>query len=142
MLSDDDKFLLLAKKIKSLQEQVAQKGDRGEQGEQGPQGLPGPAGRNGKDGLNGRDGSDGRDGVDGLNGKDGKDGISVIDAQVDFDGSLVIKLSDGSELDVGKVTGDSSDKGMTVLQQTSGQKVYVQSTAPDNPQPNDIWYQI
>ena len=36
----------------------------------------------------GKDGKDGRDGVDGV------DGVSVTNAHIDFDGSLVISLSD------------------------------------------------
>jgi hypothetical protein len=69
-------------------------------GEQGPKG---PAGRDGKDGLNGRDGVNGVDGKDGKDGVDGSDGISVVDARVDFDGGLVITLSDGSEIDAGQI---------------------------------------
>lgn len=69
-------------------------------GEQGPQG---PAGKDGKDGLNGRDGKDGIDGKDGKDGIDGKDGVSVVDATVDFDGSLVITLSDGNQIDAGQI---------------------------------------
>jgi hypothetical protein len=69
-------------------------------GAQGPQGA---AGRDGKDGLNGRDGKDGVDGKDGKDGTDGVDGISVVDARVDFDGGLVMTLSDGSEIDAGQI---------------------------------------
>jgi len=69
-------------------------------GEQGPKG---PAGRDGKDGLNGRDGVNGVNGKDGKDGVDGSDGISVVDARVDFDGGLVITLSDGSEIDAGQI---------------------------------------
>jgi hypothetical protein len=68
----------------------------------------------GKDGI---DGKDGRDGVDGRNGKDGisitgpkgadggagEDGVGVQDAHIDFDGSLIITLTDGKELNVGEV---------------------------------------
>lgn len=69
----------------------------------GAQGPQGPAGRDGKDGLNGRDGKDGVDGKDGKDGTDGVDGISVVDARVDFDGGLVMVLSDGSEIDAGQI---------------------------------------
>lgn len=69
----------------------------------GAQGPQGPAGRDGKDGLNGRDGKDGVDGKDGKDGTDGVDGISVVDARVDFDGGLVMTLSDGSEIDAGQI---------------------------------------
>jgi hypothetical protein len=69
-------------------------------------GAPGKDGKNGKDGLPGpagRDGRDGKDGKDGVDGQDGKDGVSVVDAKIDFDGSLVITLSNGNEIDAGLV---------------------------------------
>jgi len=71
-----------------------------EKGEQGIQGPKGDQGDRGRDGLQGKDGLPGRDGKNGL---DGKDGISVQDAKIDFDGSLVITLSDGREINVGEV---------------------------------------
>ena len=70
---------------------VPQKGDKGDKGDKGADG------RQGIDGKNGRDGRDGKDGLD------GKDGVSVSNAQIDFDGSLVITLSTGQEINVGEV---------------------------------------
>jgi hypothetical protein len=70
------------------------------------QGVAGPKGEKGRDGRDGKDGyagKDGKDGLDGKDGKDGEDGISVSDAQIDFDGSLLITLSDGREIDAGTV---------------------------------------
>lgn len=102
---------------------------------------PGPAGKdgkNGKDGAKGADGfqgRDGRDGKDGVDGKDGKDGVSVQDAYLAADGSLVIVLSDGREIDVGSLDlyaskGDSHS--MSVLKQTQDTaeliKIFVQKT--------------
>ena len=69
-------------------------------GEQGIQGPKGDQGDRGLDGANGRDGRDGKDGRDGL---DGVDGVGVRDAKIDFDGSLVISLSTGREINVGEV---------------------------------------
>jgi len=72
----------------------------------GRDGANGTDGRDGKDGKSGRDGLKGDRGVDGQAGRDGVDGvdgISVVNAQIDFDGSLVITLSDGRELNVGEV---------------------------------------
>ena len=66
----------------------------------GPRGPKGEPGERGLDGANGRDG---RDGADGRNGVDGQDGVSVTDAKIDFDGSLVITLSTGREINVGEV---------------------------------------
>ena len=68
--------------------------ERGPKGDQGERGLDGAPGRDGVDGRNGRDGKDG---------KDGKDGVSVTDAKIDFDGSLIITLSTGREINVGEV---------------------------------------
>jgi hypothetical protein len=70
---------------------VPEKGDKGDKG------------ADGKQGKDGRDGKDGKDGINGKDGADGKDGVSVRDAKIDFDGSLVITLSTGQELNVGEV---------------------------------------
>ena len=70
---------------------VPEKGDKGDKGDKGADG------RQGVDGKNGLNGRDGKDGVDGA------DGVSVTDAKIDFDGSLVITLSTGKELNVGEV---------------------------------------
>lgn len=91
----------LNKKFEELLNTPAMKGEKGDKGDKGD---TGPAG---KDGLIGRDGKDGKDGRDGV---DGKDGVSVVDAYIDFDGSLVIKLSDGNVIDAGKVVSDSIAK--------------------------------
>ena len=70
---------------------VPEKGDKGDRGQDG------------RDGQNGRDGKDGKDGKDGQNGQDGQDGVSVTDANIDFDGSLIITLSSGRVINVGEV---------------------------------------
>lgn len=76
-------------KVASVQDgQDGKNGKDGRDGKQGPAGATGPAGR---------DGVPGRDGVDGSNGT----GVSA--ARIDFDGSLVITLDDGREINVGEV---------------------------------------
>jgi hypothetical protein len=70
---------------------VPEKGDKGDKGDKGA------------DGRQGIDGKNGQNGVDGKDGLDGKDGVSVTDAKIDFDGSLVITLSTGQEINVGEV---------------------------------------
>lgn len=80
-------------------------------GEQGDRGLKGDKGDTGRDGKDGRDGRDGIDGSSGKNGKDGVDGVSVVSAKIDFDDTLVIKLSNGKELNVGEVKGEKGEKG-------------------------------
>jgi len=72
---------------------VPEKGDKGDKGDKGADG------RQGVDGKNGQNGVDGKDGID------GKDGVSVSNAQIDFDGSLVISLSTGQQINVGEVVG-------------------------------------
>jgi hypothetical protein len=93
---------LIVEAIKVMQEKVDAQVNRiadfvpekGEKGDKGERGL---------DGRQGVDGKDGRDGINGRDGKDGADGISVVDAKIDFDGSLIITLSTGKELNVGEV---------------------------------------
>jgi hypothetical protein len=85
-------------KLEALVESVQKmQGPQGDRGADGKDGKDGPAGR---DGLPGRDGQSGKDGVDGA---DGIDGVSVASANIDFDGSLIISLSDGREINVGEV---------------------------------------
>ena len=72
----------------------------------GRDGSNGKDGRDGKDGKSGRDGLKGDRGLDGQAGRDGVDGVdgvSVVNANIDFDGSLIISLSDGREINVGEV---------------------------------------
>ena len=76
-------------KVASVQDgQDGKNGKDGRDGKQGPAGSRGPAGR---------DGVPGRDGVDGDN------GTGVASARIDFDGSLVIVLDNGREINVGEV---------------------------------------
>lgn len=115
----DTNLLVLAKEFSKLRSDVKEvlKMPVGPEGKQGERGLPG---KDGKDGLNGRDGigiqgpagapgRDGRDGKDGKDGIDGQDGVSVTNAYIDFDGSLVIELSDGNQIDAGFVSVESRD---------------------------------
>ena len=72
----------------------------------GRDGSSGSDGRNGRDGKPGRDGVNGKQGTPGTPGKDGvdgEDGVSVTNANIDFDGSLVISLSTGQQINVGEV---------------------------------------
>ena len=72
----------------------------GRDGSNGKDGRDGKDGKSGKDGLKGDKGDSGKDGRDGV---DGVDGVSVVNANIDFDGSLIISLSDGREINVGEV---------------------------------------
>ena len=87
----------------------------------GRDGIDGKDGRDGKDGKAGRDGKDGKQGPQGLKGQDGADGldgISVANANIDFDGSLIIALSNGKEINVGEVVSTDLQERIKVI--TSG----------------------
>ena len=90
--TNEDVANQLALRIASIKD-----GRDGKDGKNGKDGRDGKAGRDGKDGNKGDKGADGRDGVDGV------DGVSVVNANIDFDGSLIISLSDGREINVGEV---------------------------------------
>ena len=80
----------------------------------GRDGINGKDGRDGKDGKAGKDGINGKQGIQGpkgQNGVDGLDGVSVVNAHIDFDGSLIIDLSTGTAINVGEVvSSDLADK--------------------------------
>ncbi len=102
---------------------------KGETGEQGPVGEPGADGKDGTDGVNGADGKSayelaledgfegslhewllslavrGAAGENGADGEDGADGRGVEEAYVDEDGNLIVRLTDGTELNAGYVGG-------------------------------------
>jgi hypothetical protein len=89
----------------------------------GRDGIDGRDGKDGKDGRPGRDGAAGAMGPagrDGVNGLDGEDGVSVIDAKIDFDGSLVITLSNGREINVGEVVAPDLAERIKVITNGGG----------------------
>jgi hypothetical protein len=86
-------------------------------------GKDGKDGKNGKDGLEGKQGlqgSNGQNGRDGRDGLDGTDGISVTSARIDFDGSLIIGLSSGVELNVGEVVAPDLAESIKVITNGGG----------------------
>jgi len=86
-------------------------------------GKDGKDGKNGKDGLEGKQGlqgSNGQNGRDGRDGVDGTDGISVTSARIDFDGSLIIGLSSGVELNVGEVVAPDLAESIKVITNGGG----------------------
>jgi hypothetical protein len=86
-------------------------------------GIDGKDGRDGKDGKSGRDGlkgDKGDAGRDGRDGVDGADGVSVTDARIDFDGSLIIVLSTGRELNVGEVVAPDLAERIKVITNGGG----------------------
>lgn len=83
------------------------------------QGYNGSDGKDGKDGKDGRDGKDGKPGKDGEDGEDGEAGVSVVDAKVDFDNSLVLTLSNGNEIDAGQINVSGSGGSGLIIQNSS-----------------------
>ena len=144
---DEEKLLILAENIGKLKKQLQELTTQAEtikklQGPQGPAGKDGKDGRDGVDGKDGRPGIDGKDGPPGSDGKDGADGVSVVDAKVDFDNSLVIRLSNGAEIDAGQLNVGQAGSSVSVIQQYSGPTTTVSATEPVSPQVGDIWFDI
>lgn len=124
-------------RIESLEARQLQKGDKGDKG------LQGEKGKDGKDGKDGLSGVSGKDGKAGKDGKDGKDGVSVVNSYIAADGSLVLVLSNGTEIDAGDLSGIIDSKNGTILStQVAKDQIYVSATAPTNPQLNQLWYDI
>jgi hypothetical protein len=97
----------------------------------GRDGANGSDGRDGQDGRPGRDGAQGPAGPagrDGVNGVDGVDGVSVTDAKIDFDGSLIISLSNGREINVGEVVAPDLAEKIKVITNGGGTSQYVLDT--------------
>jgi ribosomal protein L35AE/L33A len=97
----------------------------GKDGKDGRDGRNGKDGRDGKQGVQGVKGADGRDGHDGV---DGVDGISVTSARIDFDGSLIIGLSSGIELNVGEVVAPDLAESIKVITNGGGTSQFVLDT--------------
>ena len=94
-------------------------------GKDGKNGIDGKAGRDGKDGKNGSDGRNGKDGINGVSGERGQDGVGVQDARIDFDGCLIISLTNGQELNVGEVVPFDVAEKIKVIGNGGGTSQYV-----------------
>jgi hypothetical protein len=142
-MEDSQKFILLASKIKSLESKLSEATTKVSTVEKqiGPQGPRGDKGEPGKDG---RDGRDGRDGSDGQDGRDGSDGVGIESVEVTFDNSLVVRLTDGSEIDAGEINvqGLGGSPSTAVIQQYAGPRIFVQATEPSGASVGDIWFDI
>ena len=94
----------------------------------GKDGINGAKGEKGDTGLRGLDGASGRDGVDGKDGVDGVDGNGVMDARIDFDGSLVIVLDNGTEINAGEVVPMDVAEKIKIIGNGGGTSQYVLDT--------------
>lgn len=112
------------------------KGEQGVKGEQGIQGLQGHTGPQGEPGIQGEKGEAGAQGEQGPAGEPGKDGRGITSVTIKTDGHLQIDYNDGTNVDVGKVTGNDGLDG------TSGVPVRVEKTASDTTvelEPNKLY---
>lgn len=102
------------------------KGEQGVKGEQGIQGLQGPTGPQGEPGIQGEKGEAGAQGEQGPAGEPGKDGRGITSVTIKTDGHLQIDYNDGTNVDVGKVTGNDGLDGV------SGVPVRIEKTSSDS----------
>ncbi|MBS6463417.1 MAG: leucine-rich repeat protein [Firmicutes bacterium] len=90
---------------------------KGEDGSQGPAGLDGIDGQDGKDGEQPNIGADGNWWIGGVNtgiSAQGTPGVSITNVEINYEGELIIKLSDGSDaINLGKVVGTDGTDGVT-----------------------------
>ena len=106
MIGLDAKLLAVYNKLEAqIQSLKLKHGSDGAKGDDGIS-IKGDQGDRGADGTSIK-GDKGNRGADGTDGTDGTDGISITNAEVDFDNHLVIKLSDGTEIDAGEIAGGS-----------------------------------
>lgn len=140
-MASDLALLALVKQMQGFTGPQGPQGPEGPQGVQGPQGPAGKDGRDGKDGAAGPQGPAGPQGLQGPQGPqgpageagaDGQDGIGVESAYVAADGSLVFTLTDGSEVDVGPLSGLSvASEGNTYVigQGNKATSIYLEGMA-------------
>ena len=89
-------------------------------GQDGRNGVDGRAGKDGRPGRDGATGPRGIDGKNGVNGINGDNGVSVVDAHIDFDGSLIIGLSSGRTINVGEVVAPDLAEKIKVITNGGG----------------------
>jgi hypothetical protein len=109
---------------KAIEKRVASIKD----GKDGQNGVNGKDGRDGRPGRDGATGARGNDGLPGRNGIDGVDGVSVTNAFIDFDGSLIINLSNGQDLNVGEVVAPDLAEKIKVITNGGGTSQQVLDT--------------
>lgn len=114
----DQKLEELSSAVYSVAKEKGEQGDRGAKGDKGDKGEQGVPGRDGKDGINGKDG---KNGIDGKDGENGQEAPKIVDAEIAIDDTLLLTLSDGSQIKttkqvvgergLGGANGSKGDKG-------------------------------
>ena len=77
-------------------------------------GTTGATGAAGATGATGAAGAAGRNGTDGKDGKDGKDGVGIREVSLNDSGELIVALTDGTETNLGKITGEDGAPGVGI----------------------------
>lgn len=77
-------------------------------------GTTGATGAAGATGATGATGAAGRNGTDGKDGKDGKDGVGIREVSLNDSGELIVTLTDGTETNLGKITGEDGAPGVGI----------------------------
>lgn len=141
--ADSDWQNLIA--VSALQGMKGDKGDQGEKGEKGDSGDTPTIGANGNWWISGVDtgvkasggsasgsgSSSGSSsaGKDGQDGQDGASGVGIAELAIDESGELVVTLTDGTEKNLGKITGEDgvgvagvaiNEKGELIVTLTDG----------------------
>ncbi|MFA6692833.1 MAG: hypothetical protein WCR73_03650, partial [Acholeplasmataceae bacterium] len=94
-------------------------GPQGVQGIQGPIGLTGATGATGATGVQGPTGPQGATGLTGATGAKGDTGVSITFAGINTLGEMIIRLSNGSEFNLGVVVGEDGPAGEGVEMQVN-----------------------
>ena len=77
-------------------------------------GTTGATGAAGATGATGATGAAGRNGTDGKDGKDGKDGVGIREVSLNDSGELIVTFTDGTETNLGKITGEDGAPGVGI----------------------------
>ena len=77
-------------------------------------GTTGATGAAGATGATGATGAAGRNGTDGKDGKNGKDGVGIREVSLNGSGELIVALTDGTETNLGKITGEDGAPGVGI----------------------------
>lgn len=84
-------------------------------------GTTGATGAAGATGATGATGAAGRNGTDGKDGKDGKDGVGIREVSLNDSGELIVTLTDGTETNLGKITGEDGAPGVGISSMQVGE---------------------
>ena len=77
-------------------------------------GTTGATGAAGATGATGATGAAGRNGTDGKDGRDGQDGVGIREVSLNDSGELIVALTDGTETNLGKITGEDGAPGVGI----------------------------